>query len=202
MLHEPKKRMRRSDRRQQIVEQAIAVFGERGYRAATTAELAKAAAISEALLYQHFASKKALLIAAIHHLGEQINAGLQQILAASKDPSLTLVQLFAAFTRFLQEKPEVMRFSLALVAELDEPETIAAVRDVVWAAVQLLTRALKNGQKSGALRSDMPAEMLAWLVISVYQTYGLLQRLDMTKDIDEKALRKLAVPFLGTVGRA
>lgn len=197
MTDEPKKRMRRSDRRRQIVEQAIAVFGERGYRAATTAELAKVAGISEALLYQHFDSKKVLLIAVIRHLGEQVNLGMQQILAASKDPSLTLLQLFSAFRRFSQEKPEVMRFSLALVAELDDPETITAVRDVASASVQLLTRALKNGQKSGALRADMPAEMLAWLVVSVYQTYGLLQRLDLAKDIDEKALRKLATPFLG-----
>lgn len=193
--------MRRSDRRRQIVEKAIAVFGERGYRAATTAELAKAADVSEALLYQHFPSKQALLVAAVEHLGEQVTNGLQDVLTATKDPSLTLLKLFEAFTGFSREKPEVMRFSLALVSELDEPETIASVRGIVIGAVQLLTRALKNGQKHGALRADIPAEMLAWIVMSFYQTYGLLERLGLSGQLDEKAIRKIAEPFLGQMAK-
>ena len=52
-----KKRMSVEKRREQIIKTARRLFSERGFRGTTTRELAKAAGISEALLFRHFASK-------------------------------------------------------------------------------------------------------------------------------------------------
>ena len=51
-------RMKREDRKNQILTEAIKVFVEFGYNGATTAEIAKAAGISEVTLFRHFDSKK------------------------------------------------------------------------------------------------------------------------------------------------
>lgn len=56
----PTSRLSSEDRRVQILEAAIPVFAEKGFQATTTRDLAKAAEISEALLYKHFPSKEAL----------------------------------------------------------------------------------------------------------------------------------------------
>lgn len=50
-------------RRNAIVEAATKVFAENGFHGTTTRELAKAAGVSEALLYKHFPSKESLFTA-------------------------------------------------------------------------------------------------------------------------------------------
>ena len=47
-------------RKRAIVETALPIFARKGFAGTTTKELAKAASVSEALLYKHFPSKKAL----------------------------------------------------------------------------------------------------------------------------------------------
>jgi len=54
------KKIRAKDRRQKIFLAAIPLFAEYGIKATTTKAIAQAAGVSEALLYQHFASKDEL----------------------------------------------------------------------------------------------------------------------------------------------
>jgi AcrR family transcriptional regulator len=68
-----------SPRREQILDAALAVFSDKGFTAATTAEIAKAAGVAEGSLYTYFASKRELFIAVIMSL----------ILT---DPVLTLIE--------------------------------------------------------------------------------------------------------------
>lgn len=58
-------RMKSEDRRAAIVRAAIHLFAEKGFRGATTRELAAALGVSEPVLYQHFATKRALYSAII-----------------------------------------------------------------------------------------------------------------------------------------
>src|SRR5271156_655534 len=53
-------RLAAQDRRQSIVNAAREVFAEKGFHGTTTRDLAKAAGVSEALLYRHFPSKESL----------------------------------------------------------------------------------------------------------------------------------------------
>lgn len=52
-------------RRSQIVDVARRLFAQRGYRSTTTRDLARAAGISDALLYRYFESKEELLRAVV-----------------------------------------------------------------------------------------------------------------------------------------
>jgi AcrR family transcriptional regulator len=56
-------RLSADQRRNAIVEAATKVFAENGFHGTTTRELAKAAGVSEALLYKHFPSKESLFSA-------------------------------------------------------------------------------------------------------------------------------------------
>ena len=58
-------RMKREDRRAQILDAAMSVFVEKGFTASTTLEIAKAANISEVTLFRHFASKQEIFLAGI-----------------------------------------------------------------------------------------------------------------------------------------
>lgn len=80
-----RRRMRREDRRDELLRHAIEVFGRLGFRNATTSELARTAGVSEALLYQHFPSKQSLLVACIERIGDEFYEALQSLLAAGGD---------------------------------------------------------------------------------------------------------------------
>lgn len=56
-------RLTADERRSAIVAVATEVFAEKGFHGTTTRELAKAAGVSEALLYKHFPSKESLFSA-------------------------------------------------------------------------------------------------------------------------------------------
>lgn len=60
MPSKPKKRLKHEDRRAQIVDAALNLFSEKGFSGTRTKEIARAAGISEALIFRHFKSKEEL----------------------------------------------------------------------------------------------------------------------------------------------
>ncbi|HEX2260068.1 MAG TPA: helix-turn-helix domain-containing protein, partial [Candidatus Binatia bacterium] len=56
-------RLSAEERRQAIADAVRGVFADKGFDGTTTRELAKAAGVSEALLYKHFPSKESLYAA-------------------------------------------------------------------------------------------------------------------------------------------
>lgn len=58
-------RMAAEDRRQQILDVAVRLFSQRGFRGTTTKEIALAAGVNEAIIYRHFATKSELYTAII-----------------------------------------------------------------------------------------------------------------------------------------
>jgi AcrR family transcriptional regulator len=58
-------RMAAEDRRLQVVQVAMRLFSERGFRGTTTKEIAHAAGVSEAIIFRHFATKEDLYSAII-----------------------------------------------------------------------------------------------------------------------------------------
>jgi AcrR family transcriptional regulator len=109
-------RLRGEARRQRIVEAAVGLFSRKGFRGTTTREIARAAGISEATIFKHFATKEELYTAIIEAKSttEELLAaagraaarnddggvfrsvGLKMIEQTEKDPSLMRLLLFSA----------------------------------------------------------------------------------------------------------
>jgi TetR/AcrR family transcriptional regulator len=58
-------RMSSAERQQQLLEVALNAFSRRGYKGTTTKQIAAAAGVAEAVIFQHFPSKKALYSAVL-----------------------------------------------------------------------------------------------------------------------------------------
>jgi AcrR family transcriptional regulator len=61
----PAPRMAAEDRREQIIEVAVRLFSQKGFRGATTKEIASAAGVNEAIIFRHFSTKSELYAAII-----------------------------------------------------------------------------------------------------------------------------------------
>jgi AcrR family transcriptional regulator len=91
-------RLSATDRQASIIEAAAAVFGEHGYAAATTQQIAAAANVSSALLYRHFPSKRALYRAMLRNLIREQNRNHEEI--TGPEPSTHgIVAMLDAFMR-------------------------------------------------------------------------------------------------------
>jgi len=82
-------RLSSEERRDAIVHAALPLFAEAGFDRVTTREIAQAAGVSEALLYRHFPSKRALYEAIQDHC--VVKAAQSERLKALPDNTQTLV---------------------------------------------------------------------------------------------------------------
>ena len=87
-------RMTGDKRREQILETAVSLFSQRGFKGTTTKEIARAAGVSEAMVFRHFENKDALYEAiledkgcreGVHRFPWEENERLKKALAAKDD---------------------------------------------------------------------------------------------------------------------
>lgn len=83
-------RMDADTRRQQILDVAIQVFANHGYRGTTTREIAKEAGISEAIIFRHFQNKE----------------GLYSAILDKKANERVIPEICSALSRYIAEKDD------------------------------------------------------------------------------------------------
>lgn len=85
--------MTSAQRRMLIVDTAVNLFSQNGFRGTTTRELAAAVGVTEPVLYQHFATKKDLHEAIVEHMLEQVTSRFESRLEELPEGA-TLEQYF------------------------------------------------------------------------------------------------------------
>src|SRR3954454_15574719 len=120
-----RKRLSAEDRRAAILDSALEVFSRRGYNGASIDEIATAAGISKALIYEHFPSKKDLHVSLLERHVQDIFTRLA-VTADTKDPGeVRLRNGVNAFFEWAETHRDVFRL---LFRDTFEPD-VAAVLD-------------------------------------------------------------------------
>jgi AcrR family transcriptional regulator len=96
-----------------VVDEAAALFLERGFHGTSVDDVGAAAGISGPGLYRHFASKDALLMAVLDRLWEQLRPAIND--AADRDPADAVDVLLAAHLELAIGQPAAL---VLLVREL------------------------------------------------------------------------------------
>jgi len=104
---------RRAQRRVRLIDAAIEVYGERGYRSATVKAVCEEAGLTERYFYESFASSEALLIACFHHVNAQLFAVIAAAAeAAGGDAAARGRAMLRAYFQALQAQPRPARVFL------------------------------------------------------------------------------------------
>jgi AcrR family transcriptional regulator len=149
--------MAAEERRQQILNVAISLFSQRGFRGTTTKEIAQAAGISEAIIFRHFATKEELYTAILDTLvcagGNNPFEVLDRVLEG--DESAVFEQVALQALRFHERNPEFQR--LLLYAALDRHELAERFWNAkVVPAFESLGNFIRKGQEEGVFRPMDP----------------------------------------------
>lgn len=168
-------RLRSGERRASIVAAAARLFAEKGFRGATTRELAAAVGVTEPVLYQHFKTKNELYAAIIESKvagSREPVAKLRAGLESGDDRKVLSLVAGIILDRY-REDPEFIR--LYLFSALERHEMAGEFyRTRVAAFYDLLAGYLRRRMREGALRKVNPARA-ARCFIGMIQEHALAE---------------------------
>jgi AcrR family transcriptional regulator len=136
-----RRRLPASERRELILAAAVRLFAERGYHAASMDEIAAAAGISKAVVYDHFTSKRELYTVLL----DTIRADIDAVVASAIEPLPIEQRVFAAidvFFRFVEQYPDACR--LLFLEVQGTTEVVDIVRQLEERVAEGLTASLGN----------------------------------------------------------
>jgi AcrR family transcriptional regulator len=125
---------RRAQRRRRLIEAAIAVYGERGYRQSTVKAVCEAAGLTERYFYESFANSEELLIAGFNAVTfsvfEEVTRAAQ---AAGRSRKARTHAMLSSYFKALQRDPRSARVFLVEIRGVSrEVDTAfdAALREI------------------------------------------------------------------------
>jgi AcrR family transcriptional regulator len=177
-------------RREQIVEAATRVFAQKGFRRATTREVAREAGISEGTIYNYFEDKDALLMAILERLNETERRAEDFEKGMATDFEGFLRDYLSRRMSLIWENREVFRVVLSEMlvnAELRE----LYLRRVVEPTMRIAEENLHSSMEQGEVRhTDAPlatrsvaGAVLGVLVLGLLGDEEIGSRLDEVPDV-------------------
>lgn len=179
----PRRRMSAEQRRADIVARAIAVFARHGLSGTTTAQLAAACGVSEALLFRLFGDKRGIYAAIIQRVVEDGKGAFPEEAARRKDDLGVFQSVAETILRRTNDDPDFLR--LLLNSALEGHEFVQMFHQArTLEVVGFLTRYLRVRMRDGAFRREDP-ELLALGFLGMCKQLALarhIYRLPRVKD--------------------
>ena len=172
-------RLPASKRREQLLDCAADLFSKYGYARATTSQLAKAAGVTEPIIYRHFDSKRDLFVALIERTGRETIVQWEQHLADANDPADRLRRLVGDNPMVSERGRSAYRVILQAISEVEDPVIHDALRNHIKSLHAFLAEELEAAQSSHKVTNKFSAEIMAWLLIHLGLGYGVLNAMNI-----------------------
>lgn len=175
--------------RRRILEAAIELFGRQGYSATSVRQIASAAGVSPALLYNYFDGKETLLAAIFLESMSQVRASLEQAASGAGRPERVDQLVHGAFA-FVRER---LPFWRVLYRLRTEPEAVAGLGEHirVWAD-SILASLEALLQEAGSPAPQAEARALFAAIDGVAQHYALEPETYPLDEVAEVLVRRFA----------
>src|SRR5947209_2188239 len=160
-------RLPAAERRQALIEAAIRVFTDGSYRGTTTAEIARAAGISEPILYRHFASKRDLYLAALDHVWSKARLSWEAALQSTDNVRQALEAMGRGHVTVRDCKFQMAELWVQALGEAaEDPELRKHLRRHMREVHDFMADVIRRGQEEGVLHPDRNADAEAWTFLA------------------------------------
>src|SRR5262245_6157234 len=169
----PSGRLRKAERKRQLLSHAKQLFVTLGYQETTTGKIAAAAGVTEPVLYRHFDSKKSLFLEVLREIRE---ATLNRWNAESIDRAEPLAKLNAIADMYLgttREHALEFRIMHRTLMETHDEDIAASLRSFYLDSEALLAQIIQAGQEVGVFRAALDPRVGAWELIRTALGYTL-----------------------------
>lgn len=149
---------------QRIIDAAVSEFAEKGYEAANTNRIAKTAEISVGSLFQYFKTKENLFRYVIHLGAGIIETDIGEILKEEVSGREKIHKLMLLTVNSCEQYPEYQQLYHEITATGNRELILDIARELESYSATGLVKLIKQGQEQGDIRTDLPAEVLAFTV--------------------------------------
>ncbi|MGW1162099.1 TetR/AcrR family transcriptional regulator [Streptomyces sp. NPDC002519] len=155
------------ERRETVLRTAIGAFAARGYFGTTTAEVARAAGISQAYVYRLFPNKELLFVAVVEHCFVQVRASLERAAAEAggSSPEAVLSAMGDSYAKLISDHDLMLIQLHAQAAAVSEPVVREAVRQGYARLVEYV-RGVSGGSER-RIQDFFAMGMLCHLIVSM-----------------------------------
>jgi AcrR family transcriptional regulator len=169
-------RMSGDERRSQILQVAIKLFSQNGFRGTTTKEIARAAGVSEAMVFRHFATKHELYHAILDHKaceGRAVNP-MEMICEAltAKDDEQVFYQMILNALKKHEGDPQFMRLLFHSALEGHELADIFIEENIV-PIYEFMSAYIAQRQKDGAIRPNINPRVIVRAIVGMMIHHAL-----------------------------
>jgi|TARA_R110000782_G_scaffold211115_3_gene299075 AcrR family transcriptional regulator len=173
-------RLPAAQRREQLLDVAESLFAQQGYAGATTAQIAKAAGVTEPIIYRHFKSKRDLFVALIERTGKRTLALWQGDVSTEEDPAQRLARILADNPMVSAEGRAGYKVLLQAIPEVEDTLIAKAVAEHMRLLHEFLTTEIKRAQEAHRVTSRFSAEVIAWTLIHLGMGYGVVDAMGVS----------------------
>ena len=161
-------RLSAEERRAAVLECACQIFSKGSYRGATTAEIARAAGVTEPVLYRHFASKRELYLAALTAAWAECREMWDAAIAEEADSAFWVTAMGRSYFAAKDKRGHVANLWVqALTEASDDPEIRRYIRRHMREVHEYVAAVIRRAQALGGILPDRDPEAEAWIFISI-----------------------------------
>jgi len=189
--------MAAAERRQHLVETAIRLFTDGSYRGTTTAEIARAAGVSEPILYRHFASKRDLYLAALEDVWKKTRDAWERTLDASPDACAAVEAIGKGHVSVRSPKLQLAELWVQALSEASEdPDLRSHLRGHMREVHDFVADLIRRGQAQGAIAAERDADSEAWIMLAGGILGMVGRRVGLLDDRELAAIRAARLDWL------
>ena len=184
----PKWRRKPDERPGQILDAALDVFSEKGFRAATMQDVAEAAGITKGTIYLYFKSKRELFVAVLKEEVERVIDGLPEVDVQAAADLDGLARNWGGALLDTLMTPRVGKLAPLVLSEWNNlPEMERLYREEVLPKANLqLAALLEQGMAAGAVRRANPI-IAARCLLGMFFVFVLTQEVLGAKEVTPMA---------------
>ena len=155
------------ERREQILDAAIELFAETGYRDASTAALAARLGVAEPTLYRHFPTKRALYLATLDRSAEVYFGQWRAIAEAAPTPLDALLGMGQWYFEQLTGEPRHLLLRFRSFAHADDEAIAGRVRHHFMEAFRFVEGLYEGARARGQIAAETDVRVHTWLFMAI-----------------------------------
>ena len=190
-------RLPAAERREALIATAIKVFSDGSYRGTTTAEIARAAGVSEPILYRHFASKRDLYLAALDHVWGKARASWERALESTDNVREALETMGRGHVTVRDCKFQMAELWVQALGEAaEDPELRKHLRRHMREVHDFMADVIRRGQEEGVLHPDRNADAEAWTFLASGVLGMVGRRIGLLDEEEVHSIRQARLDWL------
>ena len=186
-----KKKLPAEARKVQLFHCAIKTFARSNYRVARITDIALEAGVSEAIIYRHFSSKKAIYLDMLKKISGDILHHCQDAAAKGKDEIEALRNIGIASYDFSKTHADASKVYFQAISEMDDADIADRLREDHQRFTDFIYQVVQKGIEGGVIKKDVDIDAVSALLSGRGRIITIVEILSLDKQFHKEKTLKM-----------